>query len=66
MTPTLSVDPCGRFLGVGRSWETDVGVLSTEITVMTLVDDKGVFGDGGRVDIVGVEEVDEFGGSFGG
>ena len=32
--------------------------------MVTLVDDKGVLGDGGGVNVVGVEEIDELG--FGG
>jgi hypothetical protein len=35
--------------------------LGTEITVVTLVDDECVLGDGRGINIVGVEEVDEFG-----
>jgi hypothetical protein len=36
--------------------------LGTEITVVTLVDDKCVLGDGRGINVVGIEEVDEFGG----
>jgi hypothetical protein len=40
--------------------------LGTEITVVTLVDDKCVLGDGRGINLVGVEEVDEFGFGSGG
>jgi len=33
--------------------------LGTEITVVTLVNDKCVLGDGRGINVVGVEEVDE-------
>jgi len=58
---SLSIDPRRRFLGISGTRETDIGKLRSQITVMTLVDDKGVLGNGGRVDLVCVEEVDEFG-----
>jgi hypothetical protein len=39
--------------------------LSTDITVVTLVYDKGVLGNGLGVELVGVQEVDELGGGLG-
>ena len=55
----LSVHPCCALLGVCTTGEDNVGKLSTEVTVVALVDDEGILGDVLRVDLVGVQEVDE-------
>jgi hypothetical protein len=39
--------------------------LGTEIAMVTLVDDECVLGDGRGINVVGIEEVDEFGGGSG-
>ena len=57
----LSVHPCCALLGVCTTGEDNVGKLSTEVTVVALVDDEGVLGDACGVDLVRVEEVDELG-----
>ena len=48
----LRVEHRGHHGGPGRR-------RSTEVTVVALVDDEGILGDVLRVDLVGVQEVDE-------
>lgn len=66
---TLGVDPGGRLFGVSSTREANVCELSTEITVVALVDDEGILRDRLGVNFVGVQEIDELGlgrSSFGG
>ncbi len=58
---SLSVDVCGGLLRVGRSGQADISELSTDVTVVTLVDNKGVTRDALGCNVVGVEQVDELG-----
>lgn len=66
LRPTFGVDPRDTLFGVCRSGEADVGVLGSNISVVSLVDDESIVGDHRGVEIVGVEEVDEFGRRLGG
>lgn len=61
----FSVDVSSGLLGVGGTGEDDIGKLGTLITVVTLVDDERVTGDGGRVDLISTEEPDDLGLSLG-
>ena len=61
MCAALSVHPGGTLLSVGGTGEDNIGELSTDITVVALVDNEGVLGNGLGVDLVSVEEVDELG-----
>ncbi len=64
--PAFGVDPRDALLGVGSTRQTDVGVLCPEVTVVALVHDESVLGNGRGVDLVGIEQVDEFRGGLGG
>ena len=55
----------GVLFGEGRAWKNDIGVLSANITMVTLVDNKGVRGDIGSSDLISVQEVKELGGGLG-
>jgi len=66
LASSFSVDPGDGFLGVSASGQTNIGVLSTDVSVVSLVDDKGILGDRLGVKLVGVEKVDEFGSDLGG
>jgi len=58
---TLSVHPRCSLLCVGGTGEDDICELSTKITVVTLVDDKCILGNGLGCELVGIEKVNEFG-----
>lgn len=58
---SLSVDPCHTLLGVGSTWETDIGKLSTEVTMMSLVDHESILRDRLGVDLIRIEEINELG-----
>jgi hypothetical protein len=66
LASSFSVDPGDRLFGVSTPGQTNIGVLSTDVSVVSLVDDKGVLRDRLGVKLVGVEEVDEFGSDLGG
>lgn len=66
MSTSLRVDPSTGLFGVGSSGKNDIGVLGTGVSVVTLVDDESVAGNGRGGELVGAEEVDEFGFGFGG
>jgi hypothetical protein len=57
----LSVNPSRRLLGVRRAGKNNIGKRGTEITVVTLVDDKCILRNRLGVDVVCVEEVDKLG-----
>ena len=61
LSTTLGVDPCRTLLSVRSAGKADVRELSTEVTVVALIDDERVLGDACGVDLIRVKKVDELG-----
>lgn len=58
---TFSVDPCSGLLRIRRARQANVCELGTKVTMVSLVHDESILGNRLRVDLVGVQEVDELG-----
>lgn len=59
MWSSVSVDESSGLLKIAGSWEDQVGVVSSLVTSVTLVDNKGVFGNFLMSEVIGSKENDD-------
>ena len=59
MWSSIGVDESSGLLKIAGSWEDQVGVVSSLVTSVTLVDNKGVFGNFLMSEVIGSKENDD-------